>query len=710
MILFMARLIKLFLVVLILFFGYRIFSKRLEKKYLAYLGVVIIVFAFCANYIANLLPPLTDTITLTALGEKQEEAKGMEVYLNGYTVDGEEFLAGKSLKIESGHWFWSGETYAWRPETDSRQPDGVTRTVVLKIPVGWDRSLNFAGGVWRGLVEVDDGHDVWIEDTFTEDNSVKTVKIGRSSTLDLITNQIRCLAIYAFTLFALFAVVMYIAQKVLANLYMAKKWLYVHNGRLCYASIAFFTFIIMFHYADRVSFWSDELAQVGFVNGSLADVLEHCLTFQEGSPPFALFCSWIWYHIAPYGERWTLLLGIILTIFSIYLIGVIGEKIKGKYCGFFACVFMATSLTVWQNVAYEFRAYPYMLFFSTLTMLLYINRNNVSTINKTTLFYALSITALSMTHYFGMIACACYFVADLYLLYKRQIQFKTILCSYLLPGIIGSLWLFSVIVAAKSIIDNGLWYPIPKFEHIRILLHFLSGYCDLVYYLLILGIAFSLLLLFIKKEKFIWNMYYQKFFCLMMIWAILIVILYGNFVNTNSTLWQVRYFIFLIPVVCLFAGLGADNICSLFQDNVIDLKKSICIFITFVLFLNCIISVSNFKSKYPFREAADWIYTQSNYIFNEDTIILKASNWGGEGWEEYYITRQGRREPIKVFVQHALTKSEESITPEEILNYSKIYVQYSNDTIRPRLQTVLDDNYILEVDKTDIQVKVYNRK
>ena len=118
MILFTAAAIKILVFILTLVVCYRIFSKRLDKKQLIFFSILVMIFACCANYMSNLLPPLTDTITLTALGEKQEEAKGMEVYLNGYTIDGEEYLAGKSLDIESGHWFWSGETYAWRPETE----------------------------------------------------------------------------------------------------------------------------------------------------------------------------------------------------------------------------------------------------------------------------------------------------------------------------------------------------------------------------------------------------------------------------------------------------------------------------------------------------------------------------------------------------------------------------------------------------------------
>ena len=88
MILLASKLIYILLAAVALFINYNFFKNKLSRKRIVYLAALIVCFSFFAKYIVNFIPPLTDQITLEALGEKQEEAKGMEVYLNGYTIEG----------------------------------------------------------------------------------------------------------------------------------------------------------------------------------------------------------------------------------------------------------------------------------------------------------------------------------------------------------------------------------------------------------------------------------------------------------------------------------------------------------------------------------------------------------------------------------------------------------------------------------------------
>lgn len=136
------------------------------------------------------VPPLTDQVTLTALGEKQAEASGVEVYLDGFTVDGKQYSAGENLKIESGHWFWNGDAYCWRIETDFRQPDGMNRTIEVSIPVGAERTLDFQGDIWRGFVEIASVEGTQIFDTYSEVGQVVSVSIGSSQTHMLVLDQL----------------------------------------------------------------------------------------------------------------------------------------------------------------------------------------------------------------------------------------------------------------------------------------------------------------------------------------------------------------------------------------------------------------------------------------------------------------------------------------------------------------------------------------
>ncbi len=697
MILFTAAAIKILVFILTLVVCYRIFSKRLDKKQLIFFSILVMIFACCANYISNLLPPLTDTITLTALGEKQEEAKGTEVYLNGYTIDGEEYLAGKSLEVESGHWFWSGETYAWRPETDSRQPAGVSRKVVLNIPAGWDRTLNFSSNEWRGLVQIDDGYNVWVEDTYAEKGSVRTVDIGQSKTALLIINQLQYLFLYVVILLIMSMCTAWITIRVLRNPNKAKEWLDKNVGKLVYAGISVFTFCLMFHYAARASFWYDELYEVAFTKGSLKDALMHCLHMSCDNPPLAVMLETLWYSIAPYGEKWLLLISIISVCISIFIMGVICEKILDKYCGILAAILMAMSTTVWNNAAYEYRSYAWMIVFSTLTWFYYFKRNECSGQNKYIIMFGICMICLSMSHYFGVLACACFFCGDIYLFVKRKINIKVFI-SYCLLAVIFLIWFVSVLLYKR---EGFLptWHTAPGVTAIKTLLYFVSGNYKLTFLLFVWGMATAISLFLGKKTyKLGWINYYCLLSLCSIVFTVSMLFLYGNFINPNGSLWKERYFCFLIPHVCLLSTL---IILCIKSDYI---KKALCLFFAIVLTLNCLGVISTSKSSEPFREAADWIYTQSNYIFNADTLIISnAVALVKDGWNEYYITRQGRRDDIGIVTQY-------EINAEQILEYNRIYVQYSHSATLSNLQSVLDDNYNLLIDNKNIKVKVYSRK
>lgn len=132
MILKTALILKILLATVCAFGTFWLLRKRCEKKAAAILlaVVTVLVGAVLGQKLADAVPPLTDTVTITALGEKNAESKAYEIALTGFTVDGEVYPVGE---ITSGKWFWFGNDYMWRPETDNRQPDGTTDTIQVEI-------------------------------------------------------------------------------------------------------------------------------------------------------------------------------------------------------------------------------------------------------------------------------------------------------------------------------------------------------------------------------------------------------------------------------------------------------------------------------------------------------------------------------------------------------------------------------------------------
>ena len=106
----------------------------------------------------------------------------------------------------------------------------------------------------------------------------------------------------------------------------------------------------------------------------------------------------------------------------------------------------------------------------------------------------------------------------------------------------------------------------------------------------------------------------------------------------------------------------------------------------------------------PYREAANWIYSHVNDIYSETTIVLSV---GFEedmiGWNEYYMTKQGRRDPINITYGFYFPE-------EEILQYDKLFVQTIMYDLDPNTQNFIDDNYNLIEQSMDYKIRVYQKK
>lgn len=679
---------------------FRKFRAEWDKKDIIRAVLFVLLFAVVANVAANRLPSLTDTVTLTALGEKQENAKAAEVLLTGYTVDGKEYSAGKSLQILKGKWFWSGENYLWRIETDPRQPKGTTRSITVKIPVGWDRSLNFISDIWRGKVSVSFNGNEQVFDAFSENYKISPVSIGRSQTTSLILNQCLRLSVYTVILFALTACAVALLSYIKRQPESAKIWWQKNNSRVLYASIATAAFCFMVQFSGDPSFWLDELYQVQFVKDSFVDVVRYSLVLREATPPFFGLFAWVWYHIVPFGEEWLLLISIIPVLFTVYIMGLIGEKLGEKYCGFLAAVMLAFSTTVWNFAAFEFRAYSFVILLSTLALYCHIQKAYNKEQKNWMIAYSISLACLAITHYFGMLLCGMFFLADLYLYFLKKISWKSVF-SYILLGVVALTWLCLLYMHIRpgSVVS---WYGVPYLKSILNLLKFLSGNYPFSFYLFLLGVVCVLAYLYPKKSREIsWAEIYQRISLGIVTGVILLMYVYGHYLYPKLTLWTNRYFIILIPFVVLLSAFGVVRLLSV-KENAI-FRRIAALLITIVLAINCVsVGATQGVIKEAYREAANWLYTQSNTIFDPKTITITTSNVY-DAWAEYYISRKGRRDQIHVIKQG-------QIAEKDLLSYNRVYLQYSHTRLSKPLQSALNKHYTLEQDLPKIQMKVYVKK
>lgn len=706
MILLAARLTKLLLVLGVILGAIWFSRGDWGKKRLGVFAVLTVLAALAANFMTNKLPPLADEVTLTALGERREEAVLEEIFLDTYTIDGHVYYPGKSLQIDEGKWFWIGETYAWRIETDERRPEGVTRSITARIPVGWSRTLDFRGGIWRGFVAVTVNGNETIADTFSEDGSTVSVPLGRSKATKLIWNQVRYLALYAVLMLAWFFVGISVGQYAVHQPERYKCWMGRNKGKLCYAVIALVAFSLMLHYADMYSLELDELIMIKFAGDGFKSAIEKCLDLRDGAPPLYAIFTCLWYQIVPYGEKWLLLLPILVTALSIYIIGLAGESLAGRWGGFLAACMMGFSTTVWGYSGLSFRCYPFVFFFSTVCLYSFIQKNISAERSGWLIIYSLSLLGIGMTHYFGMMLCGLYFLADLYLFFKKKVSWRSG-CAYLFPGTVCVVWVGLVF---RTVLKNGgtgtsfTYAPIPTAQHISKLLHLLTGNYEVAYWLLVLAFAYAIALFWRRRSGVkdeLW--FYQIFLASAVLTIVGLLYIYGNFINQKSTLWLERYFILLIPQITILCALTVE---SLFPHKNAKIQmRTANLFLALLFVFNAVSVGSSSKSeKYIYREAANWLYTQSDNIFTPGTIVVTTmGGWELEAWIHYYVERQGRRDPIHI-------ERPWDLTAEMLLSYDTIYLYRDIYSVEQWLQSALDENYSLQADLPEIQMSVYVRK
>ncbi len=700
---------KIAIVILVLFATVK--YNDAPKRWITIKMVCVIFFALMAQIVLAVVPPLSETVVIEALGEKNASAQADEVWLNGILVDGE------SIEIPTpveGKWFWIGENYAWRNENDTRQPQGTTREISLQLPVGTERLLQFTTSPWSGMCKIRLGNIETVVDTYSEANGSTAVQLERSSGSLLMRQGLREIVVFAVILIILSGLFWKIERqykKLKPDT--QKHWQEATYKRIGPAIIAIVAFVLMVTYADVNSLWSDEMSQVSFSSKGIIENILICIRVQDFSPPlYDIVCS-IWYRIAPYGEQWLLLVSITSTVLAVYFLGRMATELTGsKFAGVFCSLLMATSSTVWLRQAYEFRSYAFPSLFISLALYIHLVRKNKSVWE---VLFSLAIAGVAMSHYFGMIICGLFFLADAYLCWKKQISLKKLICYYVFPAIISIAWVATVyFVTLRHIDSNQLatWYPVPGLAQVQELIRLLAGNNSMTELLFLLGFAAAIVtVLLYRNSRYEKYRFYLGFCCATIVLLISAMYFYGNYINTVSTKWEIRYFLVLTPFVWLLTGLWLDKILykmdEVFCNQKLNCRGTVAIFLAVTLTASVVQAAKTAVwPAEPYRQSADWLYEQANDIYSEKTAVLVMTNdLVADGWNQYYLTQQGRRDPINCYSIYQFANPE-----TELLEFDKLYIQYTLVGIPQNIQVILDEHFELLEDRTDLAMRAYVRK
>ena len=704
MILMTAKIIKITLLLAALVGAFVLFHKRLRTQKLIAFFVVVILSALVADMLSGYVPPLTDEVTLTALGEKNEASNGYEVVIDGFLVDGEKYPVDE---VVEGQWFWRGNQYMWRPETDTRQPEGTTRTVTLKVPVGWVRTVLFSAYECRGYVEVTTS-----EGTETVDTSVAaSAVIGRSQSSRLIFNQILGLAVYAAALMLLLAALFWCVDRVLkepvrAKRFWEKNWFYAVLAGICAITLA-----ALVKFCGQESFWGDELSLIYHVETS--DSYLQYLLVDIAWPPLWKGIMYFWYRLVPFGEKWLMIFPELFYLPGIFFTGLLGKKLFNHRVGMLAAVLAATNGYVLKSAASDITHYSLLFSLSAIMLYLYVKWvNQEDRTWKNAIPLTVVMVLASYTHYFGFFLSGALFLIELAKYIQKRIKPKALL-PYIVSWILYTPWLYYIVFIGNAA-EANYWQPAPTFASVPLFLKFLVGNLQERYYLLLIGLVYLAVLFIISKTK----RYTFNTSIFLLIWIPLIlfsgVFLYGKFIAIGNTFWVARYFLVIAPCFIVIVGAAIDGIYMMLsgqEGRSRAIAMSLVCFFVLSSVHHCFSELKTITatSSEPFREASEWIYSHWDYMYDPDTMIITVGNRvPDEAMIQYYVTRKGKipREDI-----HIADISQ--IDLESVLSKRRVVLlrtmSVSGGTIDNKLCEKLNESYTLTEALNDIRVFTYER-
>lgn len=179
--------VRIFLILISLAFIAVLLRRRVNTAYMILFCLVVLsVDMFLFAYLP--VPSYRyDSVSVTALGEKNDAASANEVFLKSFQMWG---AVQDFPEVSAGQWFWKDGMYCWREESDSRKPGELTRTIELRVPVGVERELVFSGNKWRGRAEIS-CENFWQQiDLYAEKDQEIRVALPDSSIRDINYNDL----------------------------------------------------------------------------------------------------------------------------------------------------------------------------------------------------------------------------------------------------------------------------------------------------------------------------------------------------------------------------------------------------------------------------------------------------------------------------------------------------------------------------------------
>lgn len=484
------------------------------------------------------------------------------------------------------------------------------------------------------------------------------------------------------------------------------------NYKWIYFGIAFLMLVFMIYYSDIKSFWYDEVYQLGLVRKelSLSEIFRNYYTLGDYTPPlFALLAAFL-VRVFPFVNAYLLIVSEVAVAAGVYLLGVIGEKVKNKLTGVLAVILSGTSYMLIVKAGHEFRAYGLLFFVSVLTLYTFIIRyqKQKECPMKYHLFYGASLILLVYTHYYGAVVCGAFFFFDAFLFLKKRVKLSAII-PYLMAGFSFAPWLLLVLLHHESSMTS-FWVAPPNWRTVIDVLKFFASNNEYLFMIMIFALVLSAVRMIVAMRKKTFD-YEKNGIETLLLWLILFVMgtmyLYGAVINPGGGIFVHRYFFCIFPCFVLLMAMALDAvICWIDSCKKIPYLGVIACSFLFLYFgaanYNAVVVDTNSLFE-PYEESAKELSKKGD-ISNEKTVILMADcEYVKEGYR-YYFEKKGKVTKVNLLSQH------EDDFENKLLQYDKIYFMEGHEDITKKTKRILKKNYKKIYSRTKHMISAYLQK
>lgn len=668
------------------------FKKRKHRKngVLVCLIGLLAVSSLFSNTVLKYIPIPTNEVIVTAVGEKNPLASRNEVSMKGYLVGGKEYPVETPYE---GKWFWKGtNVYRWREESDPRQPEGTTRSITLGIPYGKDRAIQFYASKWNGIVEVTyDGVSQRYDLFPTGNEKLVNAAVPDTESVALYSAKIFRLLLFAVMIIMLMAYPCYAANKF--DNERINKFFLRHWSRFIYGILAICCFAVMFYNGGKVSFWADEILTLGWI-----------YLGYPGPKNIYLLLNELWFHLMPYGQEYLLVMPELLVAISVYMAGIAGELYKGKRFGVIMAAVFATSFPAVVQGGNEFRPYALLLFSMSGLLYFYIKKQKERGQKKSTLIIYVMFLLLAMdTHHFGFVFAGLIMMSDFLLIVLKKTK-PIAMAEFIFPGLYAIYWISSLKTSEMSGYGGG-WAAEPSLYGVVTIARWLCSNSDLLLSLLLIGLAITFVYLADRsswKSAGFWKSYTVLTLFLVPVLLFALTFLYSSLFK-GASVFVNRYFTPVLPNVVFFTAVAIDTAIEVLSQKAqgIGKKTSIACTLSCILIL-CTINWSGLPTVYShkvedFRGSAEYLMSQSD-IYSPSTICLVYGNQYHNAGFDYYLTHNGKRDPI-------YHKSVWDEMPDNVFEYETIYCIYHHRSFDSK--PFIENGYVEVESNASLALKKY---